>query len=246
MYLIIRFRVKNIKFTVILAEPKHDGNVGAIARAMKNFGLNHLILINPCEITDDGYKRAMHAIDVLENAKITRTMDEALDGIDFLVGTTGVVNLNEKRSIRNPMSPKEFAERIKEVDGNIGILFGREDYGLFNDELEKCDMLVTIPTDSQYQIMNISHAVVVILYELFSNKNALTKPRKTTKFEKDKMYEYFSKLLDAVDYPDFKKEKAKITFRRLMGRALPSKWEFYVVMGVFSRAIKKIKRGSNR
>jgi TrmH family RNA methyltransferase len=236
--------VKNIGFTIILSEPKYDGNIGAIARAMKNFGLKHLVLINPCKITDDGYKRAMHAIDVLESAKITKSMDEALDGIDFLIGTTGVVNLDEKRSIRNPMSPKEFAERIKEIDGNIGILFGREDYGLFNNELEKCDMLVTIPTDTQYQVMNISHAAVVIFYELFSNSDLLTKPRKTTKLEKEKMYEYFSKLLDTIDFPNFKKEKAKITFRRLMGRALPSKWEFYIMMGVFSRAMKKIKRGS--
>ena len=92
------------EYRVILAEPKFAGNVGAVARAMKNFGLKDLILVNPCEIGEDAFQRAMHAKDVLEGAAVHETLDAALEGIDYLVGTTGFDTKKDKKHLRKNLS----------------------------------------------------------------------------------------------------------------------------------------------
>lgn len=232
------------EFIIILQEPKYEGNIGAVARCIKNFGFNKLYLVNPPELGEECFKRAKHAKDIIKKSKEFKTLDDAQNEIDFLVGTSGIVNLNDKHHIRNPMTPRQFVEYSKRLDSKVGLLFGREDYGLYSEELMCCDLLVTIPTNNKYPIMNLSHAVAVILYEL-SNADIEIKIkgyRKTSGLERKKLYEQFNEFLDNVDYPSHKREQTKILFRRLLGRATPSKWEFHTIMGVFSRAIKKMKK----
>ncbi len=84
------------EYRVILAEPKFEGNIGAIARAMKNFGLGDLVLVNPCEIGEECLKRAKHAGEVVENAKVYETLDEALADLDYIVGTSGYSTKSDK------------------------------------------------------------------------------------------------------------------------------------------------------
>jgi len=224
-------------FVIVLVEPKYEGNVGAVARAMKNFGLTNLRIVGS-NIGEEAYKRAMHAKDVLENAGMVNTFEEGIKGLDYVAGTSGIVNLNEKKHIRNPLTLKEFAEKIYEIDGKIGLVFGREDFGLLNHELEKCDIVVTIPCDETYPVMNLSHAAALFFYEI-GTKKLIEKPMESSGFEKEKLHEHFSKLLDKIDYPGYKKLGTKILFRRIIGRAGLSKWEFHRLMGVFSRAIKR-------
>ena len=226
-----------MEFIVILVEPKYGGNIGAVARAMKNFGLTKLRIVASA-IGEESYRMSMHAKDVLENAEIVNTFEDAIKGLDYVAGTSGIVNLNEKKHIRNPLTLKEFAEKIYEIDGKIGLVFGREDFGLFNHELERCDIVVTIPCDETYPVMNLSHAAAVFFYAL-GTKKLIEKPRESSGFEKEKMHEHFSKLLDEINYPEHKKAGTKTMFRRIIGRAMLSKWEFHTLMGVFSRAIKR-------
>lgn len=232
-----------LEFIVILQEPKHEGNVGAVARCMKNFGFTELILVNPPELGDECYKRSKHAKDVINNAKNHKSLDEAIEFIDFLVGTTGVVNLNDKHHIRNPITPRQFSDYAKRLDSRVGLLFGREDYGLYQEELMQCDLLVSIPTNDIYPIMNLSHAVAVILYELASAdiKFNIQGHTKASEFEREKFFGQFKNFLDTVDYPRHKKENTEILFRRLLGRATLSKWEFHTLMGVFSRANERLE-----
>ena len=225
-------------YVVILAEPKNEGNVGAVARAMENFGLDELVLVNPCAIGSEAEKRAMHAQDTLLNARRVATFGEASDLVDLTVGTTGIKSDNEKQFIRLPLAPAEAAERLARFDGRVGLVFGREDFGLYNEELAVCDMLVTIPTDERYPVMNISHAVTVVLYEFIGRRGGHRAATAATSFEKEKLHEYFGKLLDDIEYPEHKKDKTRVMFRRLIGRAAPSKWEFHTTMGVFSMALK--------
>jgi len=231
------------EFIVILQEPKHEGNVGAVARCMKNFGFNKLYLVNSCELGDECFKRAKHASDVIKKAKAFENLMSVKKDIDFLVGTSGIVNLNDKHHIRNPITPRQFVSYAKRLDSKVGLLFGREDYGLYQDELMQCDLLITIPANDEYPIMNLSHAVAVILYELASADLVfrIKGHRKTSKFEKEKLFEHFSRFLDQVDYPNHKREHTQILFRRIIGRATLSKWEFHTMMGVFSRAINKLE-----
>lgn len=228
---------------MVLVNPRTDGNVGAVARVMANFGLDSLTMVNPCQLTDEAYKRAKHAGYILRDATIENSLDTVIEGYSLIVGTSGIVSPGEKHFIRIPITPREFALKVNEYEGDIALLFGRENLGLHLEELRKCDLLVHIPTHEDYRVLNLSHAVAVVLYELFLQKAEITTPTETTDLEREKLYEFFSDLLDAIDYPDFRKEKTAVMFRRMMGRAVPTKWEFHTIMGVISEAAKRIREG---
>ncbi|MBC7108288.1 MAG: RNA methyltransferase [Methanomassiliicoccales archaeon] len=229
------------QFRVVLVNPKNDGNIGAIARVMGNFDFQDLYLVNPCQITEEAYKRAKHAVDILRDARIVETLDDAIKECSLVVGTSGVTTPSEKNFMRIPLTPKEFAEKTKTSEGRIALLFGREDYGLSQEELMKCDILVHIPASSQYPVLNISHAAAIIFYEIFLVGARSFTLTEASEIEKEKLHEFFSDLLDAIGYPQFRKERTKIMFRRLVGRAVPSRWEFYTLMGVIGDAVKKIR-----
>lgn len=227
-------------FTVILVRPKYEGNIGAIARAMKNFALENLILVEPCKIEEEAYKRAKHGNDILKNAKVVKTFDEAIENLDYIVGTSGIKTDNEKYALRQYLSVEKFAKKVNVINGKIGIIFGREDYGLFNEELKKCDLIVHIPTNNAYPILNLSHSACIMFYELFKFRKIKKKKRKASGIEKELLYKNFEELLDAINYPNHKKENTKVMFRRILGRAILSKWEYHTLMGVIKKAKEKI------
>ena len=222
---------------IVLVEPLHDGNVGAIARAMKNFGLQELVLVRPCAVGEEAVKRSMHAVDVLKSARTVFTEEEALEGADYVVATSGIDTSNDKKFPRISMVPEAFAEKLKDFDGTVAILFGREDFGLDNDLVKRCDFLVTIPANPLYPIMNISHAAAVLFYVLHSRDAVRPGPKRASEMEVGRLNEYFSRLLDVIDYPEYKKVKTCVMFRRLMARAMPSTWEFHTLMGILDGAI---------
>lgn len=202
-----------------------------------NFDVHRLILVNPCPIDDEAYRRAVHATSVLDNAFIVSSFQEACEKIDLVVGTSAIYTESEKKHVRIPLLLEDFIKKISHIEGTIGLVFGREDYGLFNDELASCDMLVTIPTSEAYPSLNLSHAVILALNQLYSfNKKTdelPNAPRRIDGEEKKLLLDSFSSLLDIINYPDHKKEKTIVMFTRMMGRALPTKWEFHSLMGVF-------------
>ncbi len=232
------------QFRVVLVEPLNDGNIGAVARSMRNFGLDELVLVRPCAVGEEAVKRAMHGIDILKNAKTVFTDDEALADADFVAATSGVSTTNEKHFTRIALDPGEFAEKIKGSRKKFSLLFGREDFGLDKEILKRCDYLITIPANPAYSILNVSHAAAIVFYELFASGVVMWEPREAGEVEKEKLYEYFSMLLDAIDYPEHKKSKTKAMFRRMIGRAVPSTWEFHTLMGVLDGAIGKATAGA--
>lgn len=231
------------EFAVILVQPKFQGNIGLIARLMKNFGVTELRLVDAPKLGSQAWKRAMHAQDVLENAERFKTLDEALRDVDYIVGTSGISSRHDKKHLRNFVRPKDFASRIRRISGRVGLLFGRENYGLSVEELTKCDILVHIPTSPEYPILNISHAVGILLYELFQPQSRVHVPKKASGFEKEVVNRKFAELLQAVDYPAHKRANTEIMFRRILGRAVLSEWEFFTLMGVLSKAMG---RGGSR
>ena len=232
------------RLSIVLVEPKVAGNIGAVARAMLNFDIDDLVLVRPCERGQESFKRAMHADKVLEMARVYDSLDDALKGFNYIVGTSDQTTQIDRKHLRKAVTPKELMEHLKKVTGKVAILFGREDFGLFNTELERCDIFVSIPNSEKYPTMNLSHAVAVILYEIFLNKTEVWKPTASSEFERSKLMELFNVYMDAIEFPSFKRKNATTMFKRIMGRADISKWEFYTLMGVFSRAIKKIDRVS--
>jgi len=215
---------------------------------MMNFNIHRLVLVNPCAVDDEAYIRSVHATEILDNAKFVDSFEEAVHQVDIVVGTSAIYTDSEKKHIRIPVVLDEFVKKIQTVKGTVGLVFGREDYGLFNDELALCDMLVTIPTCKTYTSLNLSHAVCLVLYMLFSmgitEKNAPQSPRRIDGKEKRLLLNSFAELLETIDYPEHKKEKTKVMFTRMLGRALPTKWEYHTLMGVFHQAkiFHKIKK----
>ncbi|MBU0498329.1 MAG: RNA methyltransferase [Candidatus Thermoplasmatota archaeon] len=235
--------ISSPNFNVILVEPKYGGNIGAVARVMMNFDQKNLYLVNPPTLNDECYTRAMHATNIIENAQIYPSFQAATEKIDFLVATSSIENLNDKKHLRNPLTLDQFTQTIYDVQGTIGLCFGREDYGLFNTEIAACDIMVKIPTSTAYPSLNLSHAVTIMLYSLFNHHYQPIHPqRKMGNIEKQKLQEYFIKLLVTIDYPEHKKENTEILFKRLIGRAMPSTWEYHTLMGVFSRTIDQLNQ----
>jgi TrmH family RNA methyltransferase len=230
---------------VVLVRPQSEGNVGAIARAMMNFGLKELVLVDPeCEIGVEARRRAMHAAEpVLDRAKVFKSLARALARADMVVGTTGVKTKNPKKFDRISLTPREFVDKIRGFEGKVAILFGQEDFGLDRKTISKCDLLVTIPTSEEYPIMNVSHAAAVIFYELFQAGAPVWKSKRAARLEIDLLVRQFESLLDAIEYPMHKRRKTTVMFRRMMGRAVLSKWEYHVMMGVLKDAIREAKDG---
>ncbi|MDR0778468.1 MAG: RNA methyltransferase, partial [Methanomassiliicoccaceae archaeon] len=173
-------------------------------------------------------------------AKVVDTLEEAIDGCFFVAGTSGIVTKGEKNYVRVPITVEEFANRLKQYDEKVAILFGREDTGLFQDELARCDLLITIPAGDTYPILNLSHAATIVMYEI--SQCVATEPTPAEDDEKERMFRFFDDLLDSIDYPEQRRENTSIMFRRLMGRAVPTKWEYNTILGVFGDASKIIKR----
>ena len=106
-------------YVVVLAGPKTPGNVGAVARVMANFGIDELRIVEGVPYDEDTYKRALHAKPILDNAQHYDDFKSALDGLDFTAATTGVTNLNDKRHLRNPLTPRALTERISSIDDRV-------------------------------------------------------------------------------------------------------------------------------
>ncbi len=225
-------------FAVILVEPKYPGNVGAAARAALNFDVRELVVVAPSFSleTDACRTMAVHAQSVIDDARVVDTFTDAADMVDYLAGTSAIETSSDRKHLRRALSLPLFADKIASVEGRVGIAFGREDYGLLNDEIRICDALIHIPTADIYPSMNLSHAVAVTLYAVLVERGTAPVTRKTDHAEKERLYEQFDRLLDATGYPEHKKDKTSVMFRRIIGRAMLSKWEYHTLMGVLKRA----------
>ncbi|MFQ5974766.1 MAG: RNA methyltransferase [Candidatus Hydrothermarchaeales archaeon] len=230
------------KFSVVLVEPKYEGNIGFIARAMKNFGISSLYLVDPrVDLGDEAYSRAAHAGEVLDKARKVQFGDISKE-FDFIVGTTGISKIDRSSKMKM-LTPQQLSNSMGEVNGDVALLFGREDIGLKNEEQEICDLIVNIPASDDYPILNISHAACIVFYELFKDRdqeNFITD--EALGEEKEAMLANFSDLLDSIDYPNFKKKIIKRMFRRLVGRAGITGREAHRLAGVFRESVREIKR----
>jgi TrmH family RNA methyltransferase len=229
---------------VVLVEPKFEGNVGAIARAMTNFGVADLRLVKPPKLGEEARRRAMHGLAVMTAAKRYRTFASSVRGVDLVVGTSGVDTASEKKFLRIALTPRDLAAKITKLDGDVALVFGREDYGLLNEELKACDLFVTIPADPTYPILNVAQAAGIILYEIHAARppEVVRGRRMANALEKEKMYEAFADLLAVTNYPPHKRGRTQVMFQRLVNRSEPTTWEFHAMMGVLARAAKTIRR----
>lgn len=150
---------------IVLVEPAGPINVGATARVMKNFGLNHLVLVNPqCDpLGVEAMKMAVHAQDILESAVLVATLPEALQGCTRAIATTARVRSWET-PLENPSTALPWLQ--SEPGKPAALIFGREDRGLSNEELNYAQRFVRIPSSPNYPSLNLATAVAICCYEL--------------------------------------------------------------------------------
>lgn len=222
------------KVSVILVEPKFQGNIGAVARLLRNFGLKDLVIVNFGEFTDEAISRAMSGKDILLNARRADTFEEAIEGFDIVAGTSSTVSGNYKKFRRIPMIPSDFWNSISGRDGRIALVFGREADGLRNEELEKCDYFLHIPANPEFPVLNLSHAVSVVLYDMVRNIDIVVPEltRGANDFEMDKLLERIALVLEETNYPSYRTNNTIVMLRRIIARADISETEFYKIMGI--------------
>lgn len=234
------------RFHAVLLGVENQGNIGAVARTMMNFGIGKLWLIDVPEMTDEALHRSMHAHGLLERAVRVGSLKDV--ECDFLVATSDTLSGKEDNFARYSLSPREFAERFAGTDAVVAIVLGREHSGLSIDEVVECDFQVTIPTSGRYPSMNVSHAAAVIFYEVYLaskyKRKKRTGMRPASKSEKDRLSEQFDHVIDHIRYQRHKAGKTKLLFRRMIARAAPSKWEYHTLMGVFKRIREKRRKGT--
>ena len=242
---------------VVLVDPKHPGNIGAVARAMKNMGLNELHLVRPKAFPDaEATARASGADDVLDAARVHEEFDDAIADCGLVVGTSSRL----RHLAFDLVEPRECAQLVAEAAqvGNVAIVFGSEKYGLLNVELARCHRLVTIPTAGEYASLNLGMAVQVIAYEILlaTRPGAPTPPPAEVPFatarEMELFYEHFDRVLEEINFRDRTGGgQLMARIRRLFNRARMDQNEMNILRGVLTavqarrRPAGKVKSEAN-
>lgn len=250
----------NIYF--VLVEPKEPGNIGASARAMKNMGFRNLCLVNPpSEMTDEGKWFARNAHDVLDSAVIYSSVAEAVKDKSIVVGTTR--RRGKRRGLIMPADEGALKLYKMAANNKIAILFGREARGLFNEEVEECGFMLTIPSSKMQPSLNLSHAVLIIVYELFIAERDRSEatggqgpcivshgsgnsPALVGHGEIAGVYERISEVLELLEYiPKGDrniKEKISANLKHFIGRAGLTDWELKMLYSLCRQVEKKVAK----
>jgi tRNA/rRNA methyltransferase len=224
---------------VVLLSPIYEGNVGAVARVMKNFGYSKLALIEPCVLGSFARAMASHARDVLDSARLT-TLEDVLCTSNLVIGTTGIVG--SRANLRTPYPLDRLGAKLSEMHGIASILFGAEDQGLPNAVLQECDMIVNIETSPEYQVMNISHAAAIVLYSIASTVSATPKRKVVLHADLDRLLQHASDVLELIDFPRHKRQRVSITMKRIFSRSELSAAEVRTLRGILSRIEYRLRR----
>jgi tRNA (cytidine32/uridine32-2'-O)-methyltransferase len=237
----------NSLIQIVLVETSHPGNIGSVARAMKNMGLSNLALINPKKFPhQEATALAGNATDVLEKAKIFSSIQKAVKHSKVIYATSA-----RDRTIEWPtLSARDAASEMQELIANeieVSILFGREDRGLTNEELQLANKHLIIPAHPDYPVLNIAMSTQVVCYELFQSvqNNSLESwkdfPEYTSE-ELNNLIEHFNETVEALELVDPKNPKQIMTrMERMFRRLYPDQMEGNFLRGFLKAVNKRIK-----
>ena len=241
---------------IVLSHTSHPGNIGAAARAMKTMGLSRLSLVNPKQFPDaEASARAAGAGDLLADAHVCSTLDEALDGVVFAVA----LSARHRNLGPMPMQAREAAEEIlvQGVQGDVALLFGNETSGLSNIEVQRCQRTVFIPANPGYTSLNLGAAVQVLSYELrlaaFDGKPPVqthavpfSSPPANNQ-ELERFYEHLERVMVATGFLDPAQPKRLMSkLRRLYGRTELERDEINILRGILDAMERSPSRASKK
>ena len=240
------------RLRIVLVEPTHPGNVGAAARAMKAMGLDQLCLVAPARFPSaEATARAAGADDLLHDALLVESVDEALAGCGLVLGTTA-----RTRRIEWPvMDVREAARRAvaQAAQAPVAVLFGRERSGLTNAEIDRCHALIRIPASSRFSSLNVAAAVQIVAYEMrlaaygASVVAAGTEAPAATADELEGFYRHLEEALVRIGYLDPAAPKLLMRrLRRLFSRAEPDRAELNILRGILTSVTRAAVAASGK
>ncbi len=236
----------------VLVETSHPGNIGAAARAMKTMGFSELVLVNPrfpdAVKHDDAIAFASGAQDILDSARIVGSIEEALAGCNYVAALTARL-----REFSPPViTPRTLADQLMvRAEGRAALLFGNERYGLPNEAVERCNVLVNIPANVDYSSLNLAQAIQVLAYECRVAACGNTLPTTDIGFEGElaettqieRMYTHLEQALIAIDFLDPEHPKKLMSrLRRLFSRSQLETEEVNILRGMANQILKKNAR----
>lgn len=241
----------NIVF--VLVEPREPGNIGAAARAIKNMGFHKLRLVNPPDLNDEARWLAHNATDLLKSAEIFGDFGSAVADANIVIGTTRRTGKTRGHIVTLDNAGPQIADLA--TRGRVAIIFGREDRGLYNNEVEECGFMVNIPADIKHPSLNLAQAVLITAYELTRTrrmlnraKNKKSAPEASEIFgmasheELTFLYRRISAALKSLGYiprgdRDLEK-KIMNNMKHFIGRAGMAEWELNMLHGICTQIEK--------
>lgn len=239
---------------IVLIGTTHSGNIGAAARAMKNMGIQQLTLVSPvADIDSEAEVRASGATEILDHARIVSTLEEAVADCSMVIGTSA-----RSRHIPWPLcNPRQCAAKARQAiaqENQIALVFGRESSGLSNEELQRCNLHVHIPTDENFSSLNVASAVQVLCYEMRMASLQEADEEQTLQWgvpwdyemathqELERFYEHLQATLVDIGFLDPNTPKQLMTrLRRLYGRAALDKTEVSMMRGMLKETQRQVQ-----
>lgn len=231
---------------VVLLNTQEDGNIGSAARAMRNFGFSELYLANPCEIGKNARAMSSHGINVLKSAKTVKSLEAAVKGCDYVIGTTGKSG-GQKTPRRRAVTPDQLSEMVAEKGGKAAIVFGNEAVGIPNEVLQKMDFVVRIPASPDYPILNLAQSVCILLYEISKRRFSKTVTEKPMpRAVRASLDKYTLEIINKVYEQPHQQWSAKETLFTIYGKSLLSKKEGGRIISFYRKILAKLdnKEGS--
>ena len=238
-------------FRVVLVGTLYSGNVGSVCRAMANMGFSDLVLAAPrlCDDWSEAERMAVHATGILQRCRKTETFEEAVSDCSFVVGTTARGGLYRQ----HVKTPRELSPTLLQLAANskVALVFGREDKGLMNDEIARCTHLIRIPVDPDYTSLNLSQAVLLCCYELFSALGTYEPPVEKSEpaqmARKLRLLDIWRGMLLEIGFmkPD-KADHMMQGIQRIFSRGVFSDDDVSIMMGVARQADWASKADPNR
>ena len=233
--------LQNIR--IVLVETSHSGNIGSAARAMKTMGLSNLYLVSPKSVDEQSITLAAGADDVVHNAHIVDTFEQAIEDCSLVIGTSARLRHLQSTLIE----PRECAEKASEHQGQVAVVFGRERVGLTNEELLKCHYHLNIPANPEYSSLNLAMAVQLVSYEMrmaFLTKNKTESTLSTiediypTAQEMEYFFAHTEQVYQSLGFIQNQGVIQKL--RRLYNRSSLEKNELNILRGMLSAVEKRL------
>jgi len=234
---------------VVLVDARNPLNIGAAARAMSNFGFQHLRVVNPYDVAFQGARSAAGAADVLAHAEKYETVADAVADCSLVIGTTAVGHRELQHSLRRLEAAAQLIRsHLQSTSGTCALLFGSEKFGLSNRDMSHCHWLIHIPTREEHLSMNLGQAVAICLYELIRESATTVEPENAnpaSSAEIERIHETLFTALEASGYPKLNSSDSfEGAVRRLVRRLRLQTRDAEFLLGMLRQIVWKLKNSS--